>query len=99
LAFGGEIGHSHNKIKNVGFDKDKFMTIKQVIQEKIDILPESKQEEVLNFLNSLIESQSEFHAQYENVEWAQFSLEQAMRGLENDLLPEYTEQDLKKKWQ
>jgi hypothetical protein len=75
------------------------MTIKQTIQEKIDILPESKQAEVLNFLNTLIESQIELHTQQENAEWSQFSLEQAMQGLENDLLPEYTEQDLKKKWQ
>jgi hypothetical protein len=41
----------------------KFMTIKQIIQSKIDILPENKQAEVLNFMNFLIESQSEFNSQ------------------------------------
>jgi hypothetical protein len=30
----------------------------------------------------------------EDEEWNKFSLEQAMRGLENDNLPEYTEADL-----
>jgi hypothetical protein len=30
----------------------------------------------------------------ENEEWNEFSLEQAMRDLENDHLPEYTESDL-----
>jgi hypothetical protein len=30
----------------------------------------------------------------ENEEWNQFSLEQAMKGLENDELSEYTEADL-----
>ncbi|MBD2570927.1 hypothetical protein [Anabaena lutea] len=35
----------------------------------------------------------------ENEEWNEFSLEQAMRGLENDHLPEYTESDLIEKWQ
>ena len=74
------------------------MSIKQIIQEKIDILPESKQTEVLNFLNYLIERQQEISIQQENVEWSQFSLMQAMQGLENDSLPEYTEQDLKQKW-
>jgi hypothetical protein len=74
------------------------MTIKQVIQEKIDILPESKHVEVLNFLNSLIESQIDCDTQQENQEWSKFSLEQAMVGLEDELLPEYTEQDLKIKW-
>jgi hypothetical protein len=74
------------------------MTIEQIIQAKIGILPESKQAEVLIFLNSLIENQTEIDARQENAEWSQFSLEQAMQGLEDDLLPEYTEQDLKKKW-
>lgn len=75
------------------------MTIKQIIQEKIDTLPESKQAEVLNFLNFLIESQINLNSQHENDEWAEFSLAQAMQGLENDLSPEYTEQDLIEKWQ
>jgi hypothetical protein len=34
----------------------------------------------------------------ENEEWNQFSLEQAMKGLENDEFPEYTEADLIEKW-
>jgi hypothetical protein len=49
------------------------MTIEQIIQAKIGILPESKQAKVLIFLNSLIESQSEVDARQENAEWSQFS--------------------------
>ncbi len=79
--------------------KDKDMTVKQIIQAKIDILPESKQTEVLNFLDSLIESDRELSTQQESLEWSQFSLTQAMQGLENDDLPEYTESDFLKKWQ
>ena len=67
------------------------MTIEQIIQSKIVILPEQKQAEVLNFLNFLIASQTEIDVRQENAEWSQFSLEQAMQGLEDDLLPEYTE--------
>ncbi len=75
------------------------MSIKQIIQDRIDVLSEEKQTEVLTFLNSLIESQHEYdHHQQENDEWSRFSLEQAMQGLEDDNLPEYTEQDLKEKW-
>jgi hypothetical protein len=74
------------------------MSIKQIIQDKIDILSEEKQTEVLTFLNSLIESQNEYDLQQDNNEWSHFSLEQAMRGLEDDNLPEYTEEDLKEKW-
>lgn len=43
----------------------KFMTIKQIIQSRIDILPEQKQAEVLNFLNFLIASQTEADPQQE----------------------------------
>jgi hypothetical protein len=74
------------------------MSIKQIIQDKIDRLSEEKQTEVLTFLNSLIESQHEYDHRQENDEWSRFSLEQAMQGLEDDHLPEYTEQDLKEKW-
>jgi hypothetical protein len=74
------------------------MTIKQVIQERINILPESRYAEILSFLDSLIESQIDSDTQQENQEWSRFSLEQAMIGLEDDLLPEYSEQDLKIKW-
>jgi hypothetical protein len=74
------------------------MTTKQVIQAKIDILPENKYAEVLDFLNSLIKDQMNNDAQQENQEWSQFSLEQAMMGLEDDASSEYTEQDLKIKW-
>jgi hypothetical protein len=84
---------------DLGRSEDKYMTVKQIIQAKIDILPESKQTEVLNFLNSLIESDRELSSQQENLEWSQFSLTQAMQGLENDNLPEYTELDLLDKWQ
>jgi hypothetical protein len=34
-----------------------------------------------------------------NDQWNKFSLEQSMRDLENDNLPEYTEADLIEKWQ
>ena len=69
-----------------------------MIQDRIDVLSEEKQTEVLTFLNSLIASQNEYDRQQENDEWSHFSLEQAMQGLEDDGLPEYTEQDLKEKW-
>jgi Protein of unknown function (DUF2281) len=42
------------------------MTIKQIIQSKLDILPEQKQAEVLNFLNFLIASQTKIDRQEES---------------------------------
>ena len=73
------------------------MSIKQIIQDKIDVLSEEKQPEVLIFLNSLIEDQHEYDRQKENDDWSDFSIGQAMQGLEDDNLPEYTEKDLKEK--
>ncbi len=60
-----------------------------------DSIREVLQEEKL-LLNSTFISHENHR---ENQEWNQFSLEQAMRDLENDKLPEYTEADLIEKWQ
>jgi len=66
--------------------------LKALIKESIR---EVLQEEKLNFHNSLISHKSNI----ETETWNQFSLQQAMKGLENDNLPEYTEADLVEKWQ
>jgi hypothetical protein len=50
------------------------MRIKQIIQEKIDILSEEKQAEVLTFLNSLIDRQNEYGRQQENDDWSHTNL-------------------------
>jgi hypothetical protein len=57
---------------------------------KIKTLPSDQQEAIASIILEEIQV---------NQEWNQFSLEQAMRGLENDNLPEYTETDLIEKWQ
>lgn len=62
--------------------------IKEIIQEVL-------QQEKLTLYNTLLP----YINNTENQEWNQFSLEQAMRGLENDHLPEYTEADIIEKWQ
>ena len=66
--------------------------LKALIKEMIrEVLTEEK----LTLYNPLLP----YENNTENEEWNQFSLEQAMRGLENDHLPEYTEADLIEKWQ
>jgi hypothetical protein len=57
---------------------------------KIKALPSDQQEAIASIILEEIQV---------NQEWNQFSLEQAMRDLENDNLPEYTETDLIEKWQ
>ena len=57
---------------------------------KIKTLPSDQQEAIASIILEEIQV---------NQEWNQFSLQQAMRDLENDNLPEYTETDLIEKWQ
>ena len=57
---------------------------------KIKTLPSDQQEAITSIILEEIQV---------NQQWNQFSLEQAMRGLEHDNLPEYTETDLIEKWQ
>jgi hypothetical protein len=71
------------------------MTRTEQVTDKLQKLPIAAQEEVLHFI--------EFPAQKfeqkadENKQWSDFSLSQAVKGLENEDLPEYTEADLKEK--
>ena len=57
---------------------------------KIKTLPSDQQEAIASIILEEIQV---------NQQWNQFSLEQAMRDLENDNLPEYTKTDLIEKWQ
>jgi hypothetical protein len=70
----------------------EIQEIKALIKE---IVQEVLQQEKLTLYNTLLP----YINNTENQEWNQFSLEQAMRGLENDHLPEYTEADIIEKWQ
>ncbi|BAZ86851.1 MULTISPECIES: hypothetical protein [Dolichospermum] len=66
--------------------------LKALIKEMVR---EALQEQRLTLYKTLFS----YRNNTENEEWNQFSLEQAMRGLENDHLPEYTEADIIEKWQ
>ncbi|MGI8668983.1 MAG: DUF2281 domain-containing protein [Aridibacter sp.] len=73
------------------------MIVTKQVTEKLQKLPISAQEEVLHFIEFLTQ-RFEQEAD-EDKQWSDFSLAQSMKGLENDELPEYTEEDLKEKWQ
>jgi hypothetical protein len=64
------------------------MTETEKIIEYIRVLPESVQQEVLDFAEYL------GHKTQENSEWSTFSLTHAMRGMEAEVSP-YTKDDLK----
>ena len=72
------------------------MSVSELIAQKVSSLPDVKQVEVLDFVESLLR---EAELEYDTKMWNQFSLDQAMRGLENDGLPEYSLSDMKERWQ
>lgn len=66
------------------------MTIKELINQKIDNFSKSEQKKVLDFVNLLGQQQ----IKAENEPWNYFSVEEARRDLKNDNLLEYTQTDL-----
>jgi hypothetical protein len=69
------------------------MTIAELVQEKVRLLPEPTQQEVLDFVDYLLQ-----RSRQEDVLWSKLSLRWALRGLEDEEWPEYDAQGLKEKW-
>ena len=69
------------------------MSLAEKIMEKVKLLPEDKQSEILDFIDFLSKKTNE----EERKEWSQFSLETAMRGLETEETL-YTVEDIKEKY-
>ena len=63
------------------------------IHEEVQHLPEPLQEEVLHFVEYLIRKPRQ-----EDDEWATWSLQSALRGLEDEVWPEYNDEDFKERW-
>jgi hypothetical protein len=74
------------------------MTATEKITARLQRLPPRLQREVLDFIEFLAQKVADGDASEEN-EWTKFSLAQAMNGMENEDSPEYSEADLKEKWQ
>lgn len=69
------------------------MTIANAIQEKMRLLPEQTQKEVLDFVDYLL-----YRSRREERSWSQLSVMAALRGLEEEEWPNYGDQDLKERW-
>lgn len=74
------------------------MIVTEEISQKVEKLPISIQLEVLDFVEFVAQKAEKTNAADEGKQWTEFSLNQAMKGLENEDVPEYTEADLKEKW-
>lgn len=74
------------------------MKIEDKISERIRKLPEKSQREVLDFIEFLLSKYGKLDEQTNVESWNKFSLDQAMRGLEKDDMPDYYVSDLKEKY-
>jgi hypothetical protein len=70
------------------------MKTAEVIYQKVKALPESSQGEVLDFVEYLTHK-----LRREDATWSEMSLSNALRGMENDVWPDYDEKALKEHWQ
>jgi len=72
------------------------MTITESIQQHVQMLPDALQQEVLDFVEFLLfKRKQETILEEDEIEWSNFSLASAMRGMENEDTPIYTTDDLK----
>jgi hypothetical protein len=74
------------------------MIVTEQIADKLQELSPPLQREVLDFIEFLAQ-RDQREAACEDDEWANFSLAQAMAGMENEGSPEYSESDVKERWQ
>lgn len=68
------------------------------IKLHIQKFPEPLQMEVLDFVEFLAARLSAEDSRQIDLQWSQFSLAQAMRGLEDEATPTYSKSDLKETW-
>lgn len=72
------------------------MSITESIQHHVQMLPDTLQQEVLDFVKFLLfKHEQEATPAQDDLEWSNFSLASAMRGMEDEDTPVYTADDLK----
>jgi len=72
------------------------MTTLESIHQYAQMLPDSLQREVLDFIRFLVfKRKQETTLEQDDIEWSDFSLASAMRGMEDEDTPVYTTDDLK----
>ena len=72
--------------------------VKEIVHA-LNHLPAEKVEEARDFIEFLAARSAQREALDEAAEWSNFSLAQAMEGLEGEDSYAYTEADLKEQWQ
>ncbi len=71
------------------------MRLSEKIYEEVKRLPEPCQAEVLDFVQDLASRVKRQIASEENLEYTDFTLSSAMRGMESEVTPTYSLEDVK----
>ncbi len=72
------------------------MTSLESSHQYVQMLPDSLQPDVLDFAKFLLfKREQEITPEQDEIEWSEFSLASAMRGMEDEDSPTYTTDDLK----
>lgn len=74
------------------------MNVAEKIVKQVRRLPEQTQVEVLDFVEYLLTKTEREQAREEEQAWTRLSLASAMRGMEEETEPEYTEEDLEERF-
>lgn len=70
------------------------MTTIENIHRYVQMLPDPLQQEVLDFVKYLLFKREQYTPQNEDLEWSNISLGLALRGMEDEEMPDYTPEDL-----
>lgn len=75
------------------------MAVSDRIQQYVQRLPQRMQSEVLTFVEYLLSKSEQEEAQQDERDWSRMSLTLAMRGMEHEDTPHYSEADLKESFE
>jgi hypothetical protein len=94
----GMIYNTKAEITPQGIKMNTSVSTIEKINSQARKLPESFQKEVLHFIEFLInKAKRDTASRQEDLEWYELSLAAAVRGIEDEDIPDYTEADFKEK--
>jgi len=74
------------------------MNVTEQITHEVKTLSLEAQQEVLDFVAFLRTRLETRQSRKDDIQWSEFSIGNALRGMEQEAVPEYSEADLKERW-
>lgn len=74
------------------------MNVTEQIANAVKTLSPEAQQEVLDFVGFLRTRLETRQSRKDDIQWSESSIGNALRGMEQEAVPEYSEADLKERW-